>query len=288
MKLGLIYYNQNNDSKAMDYYTQVIDDYPGSAEAKEALLAIRDISPEAYLDRVTDASDRERDSLNYVIAEGFYRDEDCDKAIIAFDQYLDDFPKGQRVLEGYFFKGECLFKNDRFDEALGDYEFVIEAPRSVYSETALLKAARITYFKQEDFAKAINFYEQLLEITEYKDNTFEAIKGLLRSTYQLKRYNDVLRYAKDMLKEPQANQDDIITANYYPPKRGWTSEIPTVLSTTLTKQPNSPPTSAAWRRVSKWQKSFLTKVTTMKVWSEPVKSLMICQLMRNGSSKAIF
>lgn len=219
LKLGLIYYNLGNNKEATKYYQEIAEKNPGTQESMEAIKGIKDISieqgnPELYTE-MSGVSISEKDSITYLAAETKYKESNCEAAIPAFGRYIKEFRKGYFKNQAHFYRAECLYKNQEFVDALEDYEFVIESGLQQFMELSLLKAARICYFKVEDYHKAIEYYQSVYEFAEYKDNSFEALKGILRSNYKLGNHPDVIRYAQDMISNEESSVDDLIEANYY-------------------------------------------------------------------------
>lgn len=98
-------HNDNEDTKALEYYQRVVEEYPGSPEAKNALLGIKNIyidrnQADAYFEYTNKlgafavVGQAERDSLTYLSAEKLYMSGECDKSTIGFSKYLEEFPNG--------------------------------------------------------------------------------------------------------------------------------------------------------------------------------------------------
>jgi TolA-binding protein len=106
-QLGLIYFNQGANDEALTYYTRVARDYPGTPEADNALqsletIYVRNNNIDGYLAFVNklgrDISNKQQDSLMYVVAENAYADGNCEEAIISLDKYLAKHPNGNYLL----------------------------------------------------------------------------------------------------------------------------------------------------------------------------------------------
>jgi TolA-binding protein len=103
LKLGVIYYNLNENEKALQCFQQLIEKYPSSTEANDALEDLKSVYVElgrtseytSYLKQQGFAvSVQLEDSLQYIAAEQLYEEKNFEKAIPAFKQYLDQHPKG--------------------------------------------------------------------------------------------------------------------------------------------------------------------------------------------------
>ena len=80
----------------------VVENYPGSQESKDALVNIRNIYVENdnvmsfYLCEkysIGIISTSEQDSLSFKVVENRYLENDCEKTILGSTDYLNKFPK---------------------------------------------------------------------------------------------------------------------------------------------------------------------------------------------------
>ncbi|SEM09173.1 TolA-binding protein [Chitinophaga rupis] len=224
LKLGLCYFNKDNDSKALSYYRQVVEKYPNSAEANEALQSIKDIyvgqgKTDEYV-ALLKASGRTvtasaADSLAYAAAEARFSSGDCAGAIPAFNSYIQKYPNGQFLLPAYFYRSECAYNSKDYTTALPGYEFVLSGNNSLYAERAALQAANINFYQVKNYDKARTYYLQLQDLSTSKENTMTATRGLLRSNYQLKHWDEVGNYAELLLSNTSISTDDQIAAHFY-------------------------------------------------------------------------
>ncbi|MBW8683698.1 tetratricopeptide repeat protein [Chitinophaga rhizophila] len=224
LKLGLCYFNKDNDEKAISYYRQVIQKYPNSPEANEALVAVKDIyvgqgKTDAYIALLKASgqhvSASAEDSLSYAAAESKFSSGDCSGAIVGFNSYLQRFPTGAFVLPANFYKSECAYNAKDYTAALPGYEFVLTKNNSLYAERSALQAANINFYQVKDYEKARTYYLQLQDLSTTKENTFAATRGLLRSNYLLKHWDEVNSYAEILLSSSNISTDDQIIGHAY-------------------------------------------------------------------------
>ena len=208
LKTGLIYFNQDKNESALAILQKVVSDYPGTPESKEALASIRSIYVEMnevdnYLKYVkdvpfADVSQSEQDSLTYIAAENLYMKGDCDKATPGFNAYISKYKDGAFSINANFYKAECDYKAGRNEQALTGYNYVLQQPRSRFTESAALKAARIS-FGQSNYETALDSYIKLEEVAEMPSNTSEALIGQMRCNFQLTRYGLALQSSQKLL-----------------------------------------------------------------------------------------
>jgi YhcH/YjgK/YiaL family protein len=164
-------YNEEKDELALISYKAIIAEYPGSEEAKEALLAIKNIYVDAgtgddylsYLKTLPFASvsANAQDSISYQSANTRYLKADYENAINGFNSYLSKFEVGNPIKDEPAFKAgifsteahanraECYLKLAKEDLALSDFNYIIENNKTIYLERALLYAGRIEFKNKE-------------------------------------------------------------------------------------------------------------------------------------------
>ena len=231
VKLGLIYYNKNDANLALKYYQQAVRKFPGSASAQEALLSIKDIyisqgdanSYITFLESVPGAkvSLSAQDSLSYFAVESLFSEGKYDDAIKGFENYITEFPTGTFVSQANFYKSECLYKNKQYKEALSGYENVIKLGNDIFLEKALVKAADISYYELKDYKQSYDLYIQLRSRASYKDNVKKACRGAMLCAYNLNKYEEVKKYANQLMNLDYATQEDLIDANIYHAKASF-------------------------------------------------------------------
>ncbi len=222
LKLGLSNYNLNNNEEALKYYQKLVNQYPQSPEADEALDNMKNIyvelgRPNDYVDFVQKAgkviSISEADSITYASAELKYNNNDCAAAIDAFSNYISKYPQGAYVLEANFYRSECYSKNKDWQNALPGYEYAVNQGSSRFAERAAYAAAHIFYFETKDYSNAKIYFNKLKDLATTPENQLEALRGLVRSYYQTKDYAQANDAAKELLTKKGLSTDDKAIAN---------------------------------------------------------------------------
>lgn len=222
LRLGLSYYNMNNNNEALQNYQKLVSNYPQSDEADEALENMKDIyvemgKPNEYVDFVRKSgkvlSVTEADSLNYVSAEKRYLDEDCNGAIQAFTDYLNKYPQGAYSLNALFYRSDCYSKNKDWQQAVTGYAMLAREGTSRFAEKAALGAARIYYIQLEKYDSAKVYFTILNRLASNQENQLEALRGLTRSYYQTKDFSKANEAAKELLSKTGISTDDKAIAN---------------------------------------------------------------------------
>jgi len=222
LKLGLAYYNMNNNTEALKQYQTLVSQYPNSPEAEDALNNIRtvyldDNKTDEYAAYMRQAgkplSVSAEDSLSYSVAESHYQANNINAALTAYNNYLQKFPSGVYAVDAQFNRAEIYNDKKDWNNALKGYEFVADKAPNVYAERAILEAARINFFEKKDYAKAELYYGQLNQEASSQENKLEAMRGLLRSQYQQEKWTEAVGNAKELAVAKGSSSDDKALAN---------------------------------------------------------------------------
>jgi len=219
---ALVYYNTRQDDKALAAYRRIVTKYPNSAESREALSQIKNISVsqnkvDEYLSYVKNMPDADvtlaaEDSLNYEAAELLYTQGNCEAAIKSFDAYLNKYPNAIFLVNASYYKADCQYRNKQTDLALQGFEKVISQPRNAFTEKSLLNAGLINY-RQKNYQQALKNFNDLETIAEVKDNITASMAGQMRCHYRLMNYESALSVAQKILDASIADKDLINEAN---------------------------------------------------------------------------
>jgi TolA-binding protein len=222
LKLGLAYYNLDNNREALSQFKAVVNQYPSSPEAEEALENIKSIYVEegkpddfaGYMRQLGRPLDRStEDSLSWSVAIAQYENGNTAAALAAFSNYLQRFPEGVYALDAHFYRSEILYEKKDWMNALNGYTEVARRAPNKFAERAILQAARIYFFEQKNYAQAEIYYDQLKQQTTSQENKLEAMRGLLRSQYQLQKWNEAEANAKELVSMKGSSTDDKALAN---------------------------------------------------------------------------
>ncbi|TDG36307.1 tetratricopeptide repeat protein [Pedobacter changchengzhani] len=215
--IGLVQYNQDQDDSALESFKKVIRDYPSADEAKQALESIKNI----YIDKgdadgfITYAgttplgnyTNAEQDNIVFSAANNLYLKGDANAAFLAINAYFDKFPKPIHEKEGKFIRAESLVKLKRPDEAIADYEFILNDWTSDYTERSLLSISQL-FLNQKKYNEAVVYLKRLETTTDYKSNYSYAINNLLKAYTALNMPDDMLKYAQLTKESEKASEEE--------------------------------------------------------------------------------
>ena len=209
VKQGLVYYNTDQNEKALSKYKSVIENYPATDEAREAITNAKQIyidlgqvdEFEKLIKNVDFASisDSELDDTMFTSAEQFYLTNNYNKAIEALQKYLKRFPKGIHVLSSNFYLAESYSNNKKENKALPYYQFIIDKGKNDYTNRSLAKVAQF-YLEKDNWEKALPLLNKLEAQTDNGQHIIFAQSNLMKGNYALKNYNKAVEYAEIIMK----------------------------------------------------------------------------------------
>lgn len=218
IRQGLLFYNDDLNSKALEKYKAVASKFPNTKEAIQAVGNAKNIYiDENRLDEYVQwintlsfvkVSEDELDNSTFQIAEKNYL-QGLNQGIIIrnLDRYLTKYPKGNHFIKANFYLGNVLFEQKEYPKAKPYFLAVIKEGITEYRETSLAKISQI-YLELDDIYEAIPYLEKL-ELEAYEtSNVVFAQSNLMKAYYRTKSYKEALNYAKKVTaKDPI---DDIL------------------------------------------------------------------------------
>lgn len=217
LKRGLCFYNTSRNAEALDEYQRLINQFPGTAEADEALANARNIyvedgKPDEYIELLQrngrSVPSAEADSLTYVSAEAKYTAGDCAASIKGFSNYLSAYPDGPHALEANYYLAECYNKSKDVANAVRYYDAVNAKGPGRYFERSTMEAARLSYFELKDYAAAKKYFIDALTTKLSPENELDALRGLVRCYSELKEYDGAGEAAARLVAKKGISTDD--------------------------------------------------------------------------------
>ncbi len=226
--LGLINYNQNESDNALKYYEAASTNNPSEGELNTALQSIQEIyvdqnNPEGFIDfkeRILGqkVSDDTKENLVFKAGELQYEASNYPNAINGYTKYINKYPTGKYILQAHFNRAECNLIQNKYNEALPDYEFVISKGNSNWYEKSLKKASNISYNYIENFEKSYNYFAALTKVASDSDTKLNADLGALRSAYRIGLTDGIYSSADLVLQNNEATEAQKSTAHFFKAK----------------------------------------------------------------------
>jgi tetratricopeptide (TPR) repeat protein len=222
LQSGIAWYNLNNNKEALGQYDSLLSQFPNSPEAQDALDNAKTIYVEEgrsgeYVNFAksmgVDVSASQEDQLAYEEAEVQFNNGNFAGAAQRFESYLAKFPDGKYSLEANYYKSEIYFSQKDWAKAVTGYQTVGDRSPNKFAEKSLLQAARLNFFELKNYQQAEKYFIKLKDFSSSQENKMEAMRGLLRSQYQLEKWPEAVENAKDLLTQKGVSTDDKVLAN---------------------------------------------------------------------------
>lgn len=224
MRMGLISYNQGDMEQALASYEKGLAESENNEDQREALIAIEEIyleelnNPDAYFKFLEseigyEFEDIAKDSITYDVAFQAYKDGRYEQAISLFDSYTKKFKAGFFTDDASYYQAESHALLKQYDKALGFYEKTLENEGSEHYESALRKAALISYNHSQDFVKSYVYYDKL--ITMEGSKALDLNEAALYSAFISENLAGVEKYGVVVSEHASADDESKGTAYYY-------------------------------------------------------------------------
>lgn len=214
LRQGLVYYNGQKDELAIAKFKKVASEYPRTPEALEAVSTARLIymdngKVEEYATWVrtldfVEVSDADLDNDTYEVAEKQYLQNNTKQAIATLSGYVSKFPDGIHALKANFYLAQSYYADGLESNAVPNYEYVVNKPRSEYTEQSLARLCEI-HLKKEDYIKAVPVLQRLETEADFPQNVTFAQANLMRAYYNQKEYPNAVVYADKVLANPKTD-----------------------------------------------------------------------------------
>ena len=170
LRQGLIYYISNEHEKALERFKKVVSDFPNTPESMQAVSSARLVyidlgRTDEYANWVknvdfVEVTDADLDNTTFESAEKQYLDNNAAAAKTSLGKYIQSFPNGLHSLKANFYLAQLHFRDDQKDQAVKHYKFVVERPRSEFSEQALARLSQI-YLEKSNYKEALSLLKRL-------------------------------------------------------------------------------------------------------------------------------
>ena len=216
LQTALIHKRQGDADKALEEFKAIVRKYPTMDGARDALAGIEAIyveqgrvgEYEAYVRtlKFVDPASLDLDEKYYRSAELLYFDDKCPQAVQAFGDYLNKYPNGAYALNALFYRGDCNYRQKRFEQALPDLEAVVQRNGLQFLESALFGVSDIL-FKDRRWAGALDHFKRMETVASIPQNVLAAQVGQMRCLRELGRPAEAAEAAERVAANPQASSD---------------------------------------------------------------------------------
>ncbi|MEM9000456.1 MAG: tetratricopeptide repeat protein [Bacteroidota bacterium] len=211
LRQGLVHYNANRNEQALTKLKAVVNTYPHTQEAKQAVATAKQVYVDlgrvsAYaawvrnLDFV-EVTDAELDVASFEAADRKYLEGDESGALKGYEDYLKEFPNGMESVKANFNLAQLYFSRGEKMKALPRYQEVADSGGGEYVEQALTRICEV-YVGQKDYQNALPYLQRLEQMAEISQNRTFAQSNLMKGYYVQKDYQGTIAYAEKVLSIP--------------------------------------------------------------------------------------
>lgn len=197
-------FNLQNYEKTATDYKRILDEYINHELANSALLGLQEVltiqgdseSLSPYLARYKRANP-ENDKLKNIefeSAKSLYYNQKYDKAIAAFQEYIQTYPDVAQAFEAKYFLGECYYRSNQPRKALETYYAVVEENKTSYVNRAIRRIAELEQ-QDGDLSQSIVYYKRLAKLAQNKKEQYNAWSGLMEIYFELQNFDSVSYFA---------------------------------------------------------------------------------------------
>lgn len=223
-KIAFAYQQIDKDGQAAEYYSRIVKEYPSGEERSAALEALRSIyveqnKPDKYAavlkeNNITATTGNGLDSTYYAAAEAQVASGKWADAKEALTAYLDKFPQGEFVTRAHFYLAESYYQLKQYKESLPQYDAVLSAPWSEFTESSAKRAATLA-FDDKDYTNALRYYDALRGAAMGSGNLQLAYSGMMRSAFNDGNYTLAEKYADTLLALPELSEEVTREMQFY-------------------------------------------------------------------------
>jgi tetratricopeptide (TPR) repeat protein len=222
LKLGIAYFNLEENTKALEQFKKLVSTYPNANESDDAIVYIKNIYIEnqktsEYVNFMKQngkqISYSEEDSLMFASALVTYNKSEFQNALNNFLDYSIQYKDGRYFIDANYYVAEIFILRKDHVNALKHYLIVAERAPNKFAERSVLQVARIYFFEHNDYEKAKLYFVKLKNIASQPENKLESMRGLLRCQYKLNEYSEGVDNANELLENKSVATDDKMMAN---------------------------------------------------------------------------
>ncbi|MDX5320754.1 MAG: tetratricopeptide repeat protein, partial [Bacteroidota bacterium] len=214
---GLVKYNLKMNEEALKDFKMVVENYKKDMQTDEAIGFITTILNEEgrgnelidYLKNVANQTITVsyEDSTLFNSAYKHYQAQNCEKAIMDFGHYLERFKNGYFITQASFYRAECLYAKNRYEDAISGYQTVVDKKYAEFYERSLRRLSAIYLWKNQQ-ESVIPYLIALEKVASQKDNLLYAQTNLMYAYLALNQLDDAKGYAEKVLANDKAQKSE--------------------------------------------------------------------------------
>ena len=224
IQLGQLYYNDGNYQNSISAYKNVISKFPGTDDARTALLSLETVYSElndiqSYVSYANSLPGGMRitvsrqDSLTYLAAESVYMRGSKAEAESAMQRYLQGYPNGAYHTDANYYLGVLADEKGNKQQAATYFRKVADANSVKYLDDALIYVSAIEY-NNGNLNQALADYSRLANSARNQNSRQTGQLGVVRTQYRLKSFHEAARAATTFLANANLSPEVTAEARY--------------------------------------------------------------------------
>lgn len=224
LELAMISANNSRFDKALEHYKTVIEGYPLSSEAQDALTGMESLcqsvnKPDIFLEYIDHLglsnikSADEKELMRFSAAEQLFLSGKYSAAMNALQSFVKTYPRGAKSAQAYFYLAQALKATGRKEAAADAYLQVMRMGEGDFSQSATNQYAQISY-ELGHYGKAVEAYQTLSNIAKSDEMKIEAYRGRMESYFSDKQYESALKDAMRLINYQGVSPDLLRRARF--------------------------------------------------------------------------
>ncbi len=224
IQLGQLYYNGGNYQNSISTYKNVISKFPGTDDARTALLSLETVYSElndiqSYVNYANSLPGGMRitvsrqDSLTYLAAESVYMRGSKTEAESGMQRYLQSYPNGAYHTDANYYLGVLADEKGNKQQAATYFRKVADANSAKYLDDALIYVSAIEY-NNGNLNQALADYSRLANSARNQSSQQTGQMGVVRTQYRLKSFHEAARAATAFLANANLSPEVTAEARY--------------------------------------------------------------------------
>ncbi len=204
--------NVGNDHVAEADYKYILDKYSTHEIAQNALLGLQQVLQRSgdtkdfntYLSEFREANPEssQLESIEFEAAKSQYFNQQYDLAIKGLESFLASYPASGMATEAKYLIADSYYRIQNNIEALKKY-YSISSEIGFNRHNRVIQRIAELEFATENFEKSVEHFENLEKIASTKKEQLAAWRGLMKANFILKKYNESIKYAEQILEKGQ-------------------------------------------------------------------------------------
>ncbi|MBK6264227.1 tetratricopeptide repeat protein [Marivirga sp. S37H4] len=221
-KRAIAYFNLRKYKEAEEDYKMILDNYLTHQTANGALLGLQEIYSmqglsgdlDKYLAEYKKANpnDKEITSIEFDAAKSIYFNQNYNKAIAAFQNYLNEYPDNALSYEAKYYLADSYYRSQQYDKALPYFYEVVQEDKTPFVKRSVQKIAELE-LERSNYENAELYYNKVLELADNDKDKYIAWSGLLQIAKAQSLYSEMIQYA-DLILDKAAVNPNVMNEAY--------------------------------------------------------------------------